>query len=150
MIPSKVIPPKNLLSVATVRCMARNKRRQPAGPDPSNDPDQLLLDLVNNLRELDDRITKLERSFEALGESAAGDDEEAVMELRLHTARLSAELSRTTVELRGRIAELAGRSGEELAPTPQLAGDENFEDLTLDSPARAPTRPKTSGWQPAD
>ena len=31
-----------------------------------------------------------------------------------------------------------------------LVGDEAFEDLTVDSPARAPDRRHTSGWQPAD
>ena len=66
----------------------------------------VLLDLVNGLRELDERVAALERRFDALGESASSDDEDAVMELRLHVARLSAELTRATVELQGQIAEI--------------------------------------------
>jgi hypothetical protein len=126
------------------------RRGSPQRRDDTAEPDQLLLDLVNGLRELDERVAALERRFDALGESASSDDEDAVMELRLHVARLSAELTRATVELQGQFAELAGRSGDDLPESPELVGDEAFEDLTVDSPARAPDRRHTSGWQPAD
>ena len=130
--------------------MPRMRRGSPQRRDDTAEPDQLLLDLVNGLRELDERVATLERRFDALGESASSDDEDAVMELRLHVARLSAELTRATVELQGQLAELAGRSGDDLPESPELVGDEAFEDLTVDSPARAPDRRHTSGWQPAD
>ncbi len=130
--------------------MPRMRRGSPQRRDDTAEPDQLLLDLVNGLRELDERVAALERRFDALGESASSDDEDAVMELRLHVARLSAELTRATVELQGQLAELAGRSGDDLPESPELVGDEAFEDLTVDSPARAPDRRRTSGWQPAD
>ncbi len=136
------------------RPMARRRREAASRAEDVTTPDQLLLDLVNGLRELDERVATLERRFDALGGSAGDDGEEGVMELRLHLARLSGELTRVTVELRGQIAELAGRSGESLPPTPELAGDEAFEDLTADSPARArerkPEGPRDRGWQPAD
>ncbi len=112
----------------------------------------MLLDLVNGMRDLEDRVGALEHRFDSLGENAASADEDAVMELRLHAARLSAELSRVTVELRGRIAELGNQAGltfEEEPVTPVLDDDEAFEDLSADSPARAPEPRRTSGWQPA-
>ena len=78
-----------------------------------------------------------------------------------------AELSRVAVELNARIAEVAHSAGVALSdeavapiPTPDLAGDESFIDLTADSPARARTGSdptpgadssrRTSGWQPVD
>ena len=89
------------------------------------------------------------------------------MDLRLQVARLSAELSRVTVELNARIAEVAHSAGVALSdeavapiPTSDLAGDESFIDLTADSPARARTGSdptpgadsprRASGWQPVD
>ncbi len=136
--------------------------------------DQTLLDLVNGLRGLAERVGALEHRFDALGTTAAVDpDGEDVMDLRLHVARLSAEVSRITVGLEARIAEVASQAGVAMIgdpvsatvptsgralPTPALAGDESFEDLSADSPARArPSTPgstaatrRTSGWQPAD
>jgi len=114
--------------------------------------DQTLLDLVNGLRDLSERVASLEHRFDALGTAAADPDGGDVMDLRLGLARLSAELSRVTVELNARIA---GESDEPVAPS--LSGDETFADLSADSPARARgtttgravTR-RTSGWQPAD
>jgi|TARA_B100000959_G_scaffold287303_1_gene370937 hypothetical protein len=113
----------------------------------------MLLDLVNGLRDVEDRVSTLENRFDSLGEHATSGDDDAVMELRLHAARLSAELSRVTVELRGRIAELGNQAGltfEDDPSTPSLADDEAFEDLSADSPARAPGSRRTSGWQPAN
>jgi len=115
--------------------------------------DQTLLDLVNGLRDVTERVATLEHRFDALGTAAADPDGDDVMDLRLGLARLSAEVSRVTVELN------AGIAGESDGPvTPSLAGDETFADLSADSPARArgttttsgSTTPRTSGWQPAD
>jgi len=133
-------------------------------------PDQTLLDLVNGLRDLTERVSTMERQFDVLGNPAAGttghDDDDGIMDLRLQIARLSAELSRVAVEINARIAEVAGSAGVALSddsvtpvPTPDLAADESFVDLTADSPARARTGTppadeaessrRTSGWQPA-
>ena len=127
----------------------RSGRQRPPGASGSGD-DQMLLDLVNGLRGVEERVEALERRFEALG-TAAEPDEDSLMETRLHVARLSAELSRLTVELRGKIVELGNQTGvvfDDDASSPELAGDESFEDLTADSPARAPTVSRSSGWQP--
>ena len=151
------------------------KGRRAVAQTVANGPstDQTLLDLVNGLRELTERVDVLEHHFDALGTTAATDpDGEDVMDLRLHVARLAAEVSRVTVGLEARIAEVAGQAGVAMTgdpvsanpttgtaiPPPALAGDESFEDLSADSPARArgvqspsgaSTR-RTSGWQPAD
>ena len=116
------------------------------------DSNQVLLDLVNGVRGVEERVETLERRLEALG-TATDPQEDSAMETRLHVARLSAELSRLTVELRGKIAELGNRTGvvfDDSTFSPELAGDESFEDLTADSPARAPTARRSSGWQPSD
>ena len=128
----------------------RSGRQRPPGASGSG-ADQMLLDLVNGLRGVEERVEALERRFEALG-TATEPDEDSLMETRLHVARLSAELSRLTVELRGKIIELGNQTGvvfDDDASSPELAGDESFEDLTADSPARAPTVSRSSGWQPS-
>ena len=115
------------------------------------EPNQALLDLVNGVRDLEERVERLERRFDALG-TAAEPHEDVIMETQLHVARLSAEVSRLTVEIRGNIAELSSRTGlafEENTASPELAGDESFEDLSADSPARAPAPYRSSGWQPS-
>lgn len=112
---------------------------------------QALLDLLNGLRSVEERVEALEQRFETLGTAAELDDD-SLMETRLHVARQSAELSRLTVELRGKIVELGNKTGvvfEDDTSSPELAGDESFEDLTADSPARATTIPRSGGWQPS-
>jgi len=118
--------------------------------------DQILLDLANGLRDLDERIKVLEHKFDAFGSGADEGDEETLMDLRLHTARLSGEITRVSVELKGQIAELASRF-EPIDVThisPDLASDESFRDLSADSPVRtedsSPTGRRLDGWQPAD
>ena len=125
--------------------------RQRTGRVSDDGPNQALLDLINGLRGIDERVEALERHFQNLG-TAAEPDEDGLMETRLHLARLAAELSRLTVELRGKIAELGNRTGvvfDDEVASPELAGDESFEDLSADSPARAPTAGRSSGWQPS-
>lgn len=148
------------------RPMAFRRSNRTTAHSETTAPEQTLLDLVNGLRDLTERVDTVERRFDIVGDSTAGDDNtDEVMDLRLQVARLSAELSRVAVELNARIAEVAGSTGIALSedaiapiPTPDLAGDESFVDLTADSPARArsatPTGDspgsgrRTSGWQP--
>ena len=118
--------------------------------------DQILLDLANGLRDLDERISLLEHKFDAFGSEADEGDEETLMDLRVHTARLSGEITRVSVELKGQIADLASRF-EPIDAThisPDLASDESFKDLSADSPVRAEDSSSTGrrldGWQPAD
>ena len=126
--------------------LIRNKK--PKSLD--NEYGQIFLDLVNGLRNIEERLELLERRFDALG-TAAEPDEEALIETQLHVARLSAELSRLTVELRGKMSQLGNETKIELdhKDSPDLTGDESFVDLSADSPARASTDKRNSGWQPS-
>ncbi len=118
--------------------------------------DQILLDLANGLRDLDERISVLEHKFDAFGSGADDGDEETLMDLRLHTARLSGEITRVSVELKGQIAELASQFEliDVTRISPNLASDESFKDLSADSPVRtedtSPSGRRLDGWQPAD
>ena len=144
--------------------MALRRSRTRAEPPAT---DQTLLDMVNAIRDLTERVDVVERDSRSLGTATVDDQASDVMDLRLQVARLSAELSRVTVELNARIAEVAHSAGVALSdeavapiPTPDLAGDESFIDFTADSPARARTGSdptpgadsprRASGWQPVD
>ena len=146
--------------------MALRRSRTRAEPPAT---DQTLLDMVNAIRDLTERVDVVEHDSRSLGTATVDDQDQAsdVMDLRLQVARLSAELSRGAGELNARIAEVAHSAGVALSdeagapiPTPDLAGDESFIDLTADSPARARTGSdptpgadssrRTSGWQPVD
>ena len=144
--------------------MALRRSRTRAEPPAT---DQTLLDMVNAIRDLTERVDVVEHDSRSLGTATVDDQASDVMDLRLQVARLSAELSRVTVELNARIAEVAHSAGVALSdeavapiPTPDLAGDESFIALTADSPARARTGSdptpgadsprRASGWQPVD
>ncbi len=119
--------------------------------DIPDDTSQVLLDLVNGIRDLEERVSSLEQNFNVLGTTSSSADEDAILETQLHVARLSAELSRLTVELRGKISVLGGDTGinfEEETMSPSLDGDEAFSDLASDSPVRKQENKKTGGWQP--
>jgi hypothetical protein len=64
--------------------------------------------LLRQTQQLNDRLSRLEERFEAnLKASLSQADSNDLIELRLHSARLAAELSRVTVELRSEIDDLA-------------------------------------------
>ena len=67
-------------TIATVR---RRRNRADHGPE-TPAPDQLLLDMVNGLRDLDDRVGSLEHRFDSLGDSVSGTDENALGVCRRH------------------------------------------------------------------
>ena len=107
--------------------------------------------MVNGIRDLEERVSSLEQNFNVLGTTTSSADEDAILETQLHVARLSAELSRLTVELRGKISVLSSDAGmdfEEETMSPSLDGDEAFSDLASDSPVRKQNNKKTGGWQP--
>ena len=64
--------------------------------------------LVRQTQQLNDRLSRLEERFEASIKAALSQaDSNDLIELRLHSARLAAELSRVTVELRSEIDEIS-------------------------------------------
>ena len=125
---------------------------EPAGPGPSAGVDeQLLLRLLTQVQQLNERVQRLE----SLGASVLAPDpsvpsQEDLLEVQLHSARVAAELSRVTVELR---AEIASVSDQAALGTEVTSGaeDEHSErdaeviDLTANHPSG---RRRSSGWVP--
>ena len=114
----------------------------------SANDERVILALFHLCRQLNSRLTRLEqRMDETQQEAYAQPDQEDILDLRLHSARLAAELSRVTVELRSEISELATSIGSTpRRPTLVLETDEHsMVDLTERSKPR-----KTSGWRPAE
>jgi hypothetical protein len=123
--------------------------------------EKILLTLVVQTQQINDRLTRLEDRFESsIRDAIEQPDHQDLLELRMHSARLAAELSRVTIELRAEINELAaglaGATGaDEIAPeavTDRLGGepqDETAATIDLrDEPT--PVHPsRTSGWRPA-
>ena len=75
--------------------MALRRSRTRAEPPAT---DQTLLDMVNAIRDLTERVDVVEHDSRSLGTATVDDQASDVMDLRLQVARLSAELSRVTVE----------------------------------------------------
>ena len=136
--------------------------------------EKILLMLAIQTQQINDRLTRLEDRFEAsLRDSLAQPDQQDLLELRLHSARLAAELSRVALELRAEINQLASSRGEviDLTALDAPALDDE-DDLTTDPGApphrrvddpldlgapigatatAAASRPRprrTSGWRP--
>lgn len=114
--------------------MPRRRRRQPQ-TEPTADrarTDEVILTLIMQTQQINDRLTRLEERVEAgLADSLSQADADDLMELRLHSARLAAELSRVTIELRAEIDELAQRQASAPAPH-QPDGDDDHADVALD------------------
>lgn len=137
--------------------------------------EKILLMLAIQTQQINDRLTRLEDRFEAsLRDSLAQPDQQDLLELRLHSARLAAELSRVALELRAEINQLASSRGEVIDLTaldaPTLDDEDDLttdpgapphrrvdDPLDLGSPtgstatagARPRPRPRrTSGWRP--
>lgn len=119
------------------------------GPSHLTERDErILLLLFSQFQLLNERLTRLESRLDAaVHEAFSHPDQEDILELRLHSARLAAELSRVTVELRSEIAELAGTvAPHTVSSSPTLSTDEHeVIDLTLG----ARQRRRSSGWRPA-
>ena len=116
--------------------------------------------LLRQTQQLNDRLTRLEARFEAsVKASLSQADSNDLIELRLHSARLAAELSRVTVELRSEIDELArsrnqvGRNSrltERIVDTPDAdASSSSTESSPPDVIDLSERRARQSpGWQP--
>jgi hypothetical protein len=72
--------------------------------------ERVLVTLAVHAAQLDGRLERLERRLDETVEAALdGPSHDDVLEVRLHSARLAAELARVAVELRGEIDRLAVR-----------------------------------------
>jgi hypothetical protein len=131
--------------------------------------EKILVMLAVQVQQLNDRLTRLEDRFEESRRetmTVTVPDQQDLLELRLHSARLAAELSRVAMELRAEINELAQNRGEiiDLTMIDELEGTDpsshpggggpahrRVDDPVLDVRDPAPPRPRprrTSGWKP--
>ena len=120
--------------------------------------DDLLFGLIRQTQQLNERLSRLEERFEAsVKASLSQADSNDVIELRLHSARLAAELSRVTVELRSEIDELARSRNHDRSQRPIDRIPEPAPESARGSSAPAPPHVidlserrarQSTGWQP--
>jgi len=123
------------------------RRSRSTDTEDDDERGRILLQLIGQLRRTNERIDALEERVASLQRSVVHEvDAQDVLELRLHSARLAAELSRVTVELRAEIDEVAQQRDREPLPEhhQEHAEDEPVVDLT-ERRAR-----RSSGWLPLD
>ena len=89
-------------------------RRPAPDPQPAGLPavrsDRVLVALAVHAQQLDDRLERMEQRLDELAAADPGLElptHEDLLEVRLHSARVSAELTRVTVDLQARIDDLA-------------------------------------------
>lgn len=131
--------------------------------------EKIIIMLAVQVQQINDRLTRLEDRFEtSLRDSMSQPDQQDLLELRLHSARLAAELSRVAMELRSEINDLAQSRGEVLdltvvddldlrapddtvhpsaGPLPHRRIDDLVAELRETGAPRARPR-RTSGWKP--
>ena len=131
-----------------------------APPPAHSNTEDLVFGLLRQTQQLNDRLSRLEERFEAnLKASLSQADSNDLIELRLHSARLAAELSRVTVELRSEIDDLA--RSRSLAERNSRIAERTPEPSEVDvaPPTAAPANTdvinlterrarQSTGWQP--
>lgn len=145
--------------------LAGSSSRSGKSNKPGKDLERSLAQLHETLGHCTTRIEALEKRVKDLSDNAeAGPSHTDVMEVRLHSAKLAAELARATVELRGEIgmaneeARRAARMSRDIAEhaihnTDQLQHQlseqqqANSNRRASDSgDARGEDKPKRGGW----
>lgn len=137
----------------------RLRRRRPSSTTPDATPstevavraERVVLALAVYTQQLDDRLERLERRVTEREEAAAIDvpTHDDVLEVRLHSARVAAELSRMAVELRAEIDELATRKAP-VSLTDQQLRAFTLADSILDLSDRLDTAPVDLTGTPGD
>ena len=139
--------------------------RAAAGSGLAQRDEKILVMLAMQSQQINDRLTRLEDRFEAsLRDSMAQPDQQDLLEVRLNSARLAAELSRVTIELRAEINELASSWGDDVidltvinehgtGADPQIAvavPHRRVDDLVAEvhEPAARVRPRRTGGWKP--
>ena len=139
--------------------------RAAAGSGLAQRDEKILVMLAMQSQQINDRLTRLEDRFEAsLRDSMAQPDQQDLLEVRLNSARLAAELSRVTIELRAEINELASSWGDDVidltvinehgtGADPQIAvavPHRRVDDLVAEvhEPAARVRPRRTGGWTP--
>ena len=106
------------------------------------DLEAVLAALVTQTQLVNNRLTRLEDRFDELvGADQHDADRQVVLELRLRSARLAAELARVTARLRD---QLEARGGG-----PAIRLDDRSISI-VDLTARPAYEPRSGGWQRVD
>ena len=125
----------------------------PPGPTPSAD-EQLLLRLLTQVQQLNERVQRLEDATAAtLAPDPSTPSQHDLLEVQLHSARVAAELSRVTVELRAEIAGAVRTAGfeatvddaDDAEDSLEVGVDADVIDLTASHPS---ARRRNTGWVP--
>ena len=142
--------------------------RAAAGSGLAQRDEKILVMLAMQIQQINDRLPRLEERFEAsLRDSMAQPDQQDLLEVRLNSARLAAELSRVTIELRAEINELASSRGDDVidltiineqgtgadpepSPASAMVPHRRVDDLVADArePAARVRPRRTGGWKP--
>ncbi len=114
---------------------------QPKAPLSGADRDAMLLALVAQTEQLNERLTRLENRFDARL-NAQDPEPTDLYELRQSSARLAAELHRVTLELRSNLSTAT------FADDPTKANEPETGDLDLTEPNRRTPGTESPGWYP--
>ena len=97
-----------------MRLPFRTRRPAPPAPEPAGLPalrtERVLVALAVHSQQLDDRLARMEHRIDELASADLGLElptHDDLLEVRLHSARVSAELTRVAVDLQARIDDLA-------------------------------------------
>lgn len=97
-----------------MRLPFRSRRAAPAPSEPAGLPalrsERVLVALAVHAQQLDDRLARMEARLDEVARADVALEvptHEDLLEVRLHSARVSAELTRLAVEVQGRIDDLA-------------------------------------------
>ena len=120
------------------------------------------MNLVQQTQALNERLTRLEEQWEdRRHDTVAHADSEDLLELRVQSARLAAELSRVTVELRSEIDDLARATGVGQPARPTANDDDDDGPRSADTidaaiegvidlSSRRDRAQRPAGWRPID
>ena len=113
---------------------------------PAPKVERALVALAVHAQQLDDRLDRLERRLDAsIEESVDAPSHDDVREVRLHSAKVAAELARVTVELRAEIehqvTELRSHVAEKAQPTARERRIQQTAETILDLSDRLDTMP---------
>ena len=99
-------------TVGLMRLRLRRARVEPAASLPVLRTERALVALAIHAQQLDERLGRMEQQLQALAADERDLDvptQDDLLEVRLHSARVSAELTQVAVELQARIDDLAVR-----------------------------------------
>ncbi|MGI9603275.1 MAG: hypothetical protein ACR2QE_15415 [Acidimicrobiales bacterium] len=123
--------------------MARRRSRSTDAPvaEEAAVSDELVLGVLHQLQSIDQRLTRVEELLaETELDRLAQAEQRDLIDLRLHSARLAAELSRVTVDLQARIDAVAS----DRPPPPSTEQDT----VAVDHLPPPVTGESTPAWEP--